>query len=925
MNSKAALNIILLILTFTSLFIISCFQKADQAPTLDSYYVIPDIHNDQNIVIADSYAFNNEPEKAFVLFKIIYQDTLANNTKDRYVINRMHEIYNKYQLYYLEAPPKLDQGIDIDTINIYINHIANKYYNYQSLDLELINKCTSYFLNKFGQHHHLTIDASLNRIEFYNFKTAQFNVSQELLTELEKYFIESKNETLDRYWFYHNSYYAYFYKGQHLSALKNIRLAKELSNSKFQLDNYLLSYANMLLAQAYYYVETNINHIDSFKEAIDFLDKTKYHKLHQLLLSKRIAYDDDLIRTPQVMIHNEKLKGLIKKTGIDYINIDRYMAMNYDDNNRPNLAVASSKLALNYRGLPLNISLLYLGNIYYCLQNNYSKLGNSKEAIKYLNEYLKSRYNYSQNDIQLDIDENINEEVLGQHLDYVVQASKLHLNTYHYSNSKEDLKKAISYSELAHQNFKNWYKGNEEDEYLHLLNEKRQQAKFVKLSALYELYKENSDNSIIDDIGLFLERSRFEYLFKEKMINTYLQRDTLLTSYFELKNDISYFKLNSNIDIQINDLDGKISRLKELNLSINLKYNFDSLRIAEYTDHLISYNSHLKKENSIHISFTPIGDKVLIFSNNGKEQKVKVKRYSQKKIKEFYDYCSDFNTPIDSFLTIGYNLYELLLQESLKDQKYGHIYITPEGSFEDLPFEALPTSDMDHKSYRDVPFLITKISVSYSKYLKSILNDKEFKEPKILALGYSGQNTIKENKTSSLYGAMREIESIKSFQLDPIVLSGKEATTDRFLGEISKYYDIVHLAMHGQSNPNNKLDNFLLFNENSVDTLYGIDISSHSLPTQLVILSACQTSSGDIKTAEGQYSLSRYFSIAGAKNIISTRWSISDYATERYFNNFYEKRNFDIAESDQQSKISLINDLRTSAPFFWAAIRLSHY
>ena len=70
--------------------------------------------------------------------------------------------------------------------------------------------------------------------------------------------------------------------------------------------------------------------------------------------------------------------------------------------------------------------------------------------------------------------------------------------------------------------------------------------------------------------------------------------------------------------------------------------------------------------------------------------------------------------------------------------------------------------------------------------------------------------------------------------------------------------------------------------------LTGFEIASLELSnTDLVILSACETGIGDIKGAEGVYSLQRAFKLAGVEYVLMTLWSVEDKATAEFMTRLY--------------------------------------
>lgn len=89
--------------------------------------------------------------------------------------------------------------------------------------------------------------------------------------------------------------------------------------------------------------------------------------------------------------------------------------------------------------------------------------------------------------------------------------------------------------------------------------------------------------------------------------------------------------------------------------------------------------------------------------------------------------------------------------------------------------------------------------------------------------------------------------------------------------------------------------------------------------TEIVILSACQTGLGDIKSGEGVYGLQRSFQVAGASTVLNSLWEVSDEATqdlmEAFFKYWLETGDKHIAFRKAQLDIKE----KYSLPFYWGA------
>jgi len=99
--------------------------------------------------------------------------------------------------------------------------------------------------------------------------------------------------------------------------------------------------------------------------------------------------------------------------------------------------------------------------------------------------------------------------------------------------------------------------------------------------------------------------------------------------------------------------------------------------------------------------------------------------------------------------------------------------------------------------------------------------------------------------------------------------------------------------------------------------------------TELVILSACDSGSGDVKIGEGVMSLRRAFRIAGAETVLASHWPVDDKATSQLMTEFMRRwqSGESRAEAWRGAQLSLLHSKGTgtdfSDPHFWAAFTLT--
>ena len=91
------------------------------------------------------------------------------------------------------------------------------------------------------------------------------------------------------------------------------------------------------------------------------------------------------------------------------------------------------------------------------------------------------------------------------------------------------------------------------------------------------------------------------------------------------------------------------------------------------------------------------------------------------------------------------------------------------------------------------------------------------------------------------------------------------------------------------------------------------------LNTELVILSACETGLGEVKSWEGIYGLQRALQTAGAKSVIMSLWKVSYQVTKKLMLYFYSEW---VKAKDKRASFRKAQEklrLEFTEPLYWGA------
>ncbi|MBL7834112.1 MAG: CHAT domain-containing protein [Cyclobacteriaceae bacterium] len=294
----------------------------------------------------------------------------------------------------------------------------------------------------------------------------------------------------------------------------------------------------------------------------------------------------------------------------------------------------------------------------------------------------------------------------------------------------------------------------------------------------------------------------------------------------------------------------------------------------------------------------------------------------------------------------SYEQYWTKIEKELAGKKL--IYISPDGVYNQMNLNTLKRPDQDYVVNR-----YDLVIIGNSKDLIA-LKARKTSVPKKNAflLGFPDYGTL---DIVSLPGTKVEIDGVakvlktSGYQITQVM--AKDATEKNI--KSVKAPSLVHIATHGyflqdagegegsvfgvnaeSASRNPLLRSGLILagagksitgggsditsNDNGILTAYeamNLDLEG----TNLVILSACETGLGDIKSGEGVYGLQRAFQVAGAEALIMSLWKVDDAATQMLMTNFYNNwiKLGNKQKAFKQAQLQLM--AKYKEPYYWGA------
>ena len=295
-----------------------------------------------------------------------------------------------------------------------------------------------------------------------------------------------------------------------------------------------------------------------------------------------------------------------------------------------------------------------------------------------------------------------------------------------------------------------------------------------------------------------------------------------------------------------------------------------------------------------------------------------------------------------------------------------HLVVVPSGPLTSIPLEVLVTADtkpVANGNYKDVPFLITRVALSYIPAPQTFVVLREHTKPSAGPEPYIGFGdfrpasqrqlaaTFPPDRCGADYSALSGLPPLPGTRKEIITVGGQifhAPARDLVLGadftrahltsmDLTRYR-VVHLATHAflPSELNCRTEPLIAVSTNSAaanaaDAFIGLsDILGMKLDADLVLLSACNTAGpAGANTGDRLSGLARAFFFAGARGLLVTHWSLDDTAGPLLTALTFTPSGAapDTAEDLRQAKVTMIQKVgaRPGAgsaffthPFAWA-------
>ncbi|MFC4721378.1 CHAT domain-containing protein [Geojedonia litorea] len=492
----------------------------------------------------------------------------------------------------------------------------------------------------------------------------------------------------------------------------------------------------------------------------------------------------------------------------------------------------------------------------------------------------------------------------------ILLTAEFYFNRFKKSNNIEHLETSFNLSLLASNVFNNLYLGDRYNETLY--NTYKSIDGWLMQTSIENPTEEKTTKTIeaIENNSSKLTWSKFMYSNNKHHINV---PDSIIDRENEIKTLLVHYQklIYSKDETSFIDSDTLNNRITNLNFDLKnlqkeIKENYSNYFTRNnFTFDLNKFRKSIKKGQLI-VKYVLTNNNLYCFKiskSNLEVEKIEINSTFNTDIKRYVENISTFNSnPNDGLDKIKHIIKPLIDNNQLKN-----VTIIPYGILNYLPFETLIPD------YGDANY-----NISYGTSL-TLLNEQNLSitNPNMKLGVFASSN----NSNSELPSVKDETNTILGYFEGELF---NNATKETFLAK-ANHFEILHLAMHSKIDNINPEFSSLDFSENQ---LLISELYNESINADLVVLSACESGSGNFEEGEGVQSISRAFTYTGIPSTVMSLWKVDDHATAKIMIAFYKHLKAgepkDIALKN--AKIDYLNSTAEPAlrhPYYWAGFVVS--
>ncbi len=291
-----------------------------------------------------------------------------------------------------------------------------------------------------------------------------------------------------------------------------------------------------------------------------------------------------------------------------------------------------------------------------------------------------------------------------------------------------------------------------------------------------------------------------------------------------------------------------------------------------------------------------------------------------RKLLSFFKNASEIENAPSDYISQAYKIYSLLVKP-LNLNSAQDLLIFPDGALAYLPFEALTSANEGNIS--SAAYLIKNHTFRYAYSATILANQKNIKisKPNNTIAAFAPFAKLTSNPAHPVLSFSEDELGQIQKQVAGVFLEDRSASKAKLL-ENRKQHAVLHLSTHAFSSPSEDKPKIIF----SDSALYLSELYTLQIPSNLVVLSACQTNIGKLSPGEGVMSLGRGFTYAGAKSLISSLWNVNANSTGVVLSDFYKNLQMKVPKhlALHQAKKSFLENENLSSfnrsPYYWAGL-----